>query len=162
MTNNGASSDLTVVRDGPIVGFPDVIERAKEMNWDAAPQAWLSATEQAVAEAEAPYQPRHPSGIEPTEFKALILQDKIEEKTPGGVIIPDDTKERDQYAAMTGGIVAASPLAFTYENWPQGARKPAVGDKVVFAKFAGATVKGRDGVEYRLVNDRDICAILTE
>lgn len=100
------------------------------------------------------------SGIQPTEFKVLILQDKIDNKV-GSIIIPDEAHERDQYAAMTGVIIAASPLAFTYEHWPEGAQRPSVGDRVVFAKYAGATVKGKDGVEYRLVNDRDVGAILT-
>jgi co-chaperonin GroES (HSP10) len=31
---------------------------------------------------------------------------------------------------------------------------------VLFAKYAGTTVKGRDGKEYRLVNDKDLGAVL--
>ena len=102
----------------------------------------------------------NPSGIAPTEFKVLVEPKKVEEKTKGGIIIPDEKLERDQYAAMEGVIIAASPLAFTYENWPDGARKPQVGDRVIFAKYSGAKVTGKDGVEYRLIADKDIGAVL--
>jgi co-chaperonin GroES (HSP10) len=129
---------------------------------------WDEVTTQAVEESGAPYRSppekvseQNPSGIQPSEFKVLILQDEVEKITKGGIHIPDEAHERDQYAAMTGVIIAVSPLAFTYENWPEGARKPSVGDRVVFAKYAGAVCKGKDGVEYRLVNDRDICAVMT-
>lgn len=103
----------------------------------------------------------HPSRIIPTEFKVLIKPDDVGDKFEGSSILrPDTVKERDQYAAMKGTLVAVSPLAFTYENWPEGERKPQVGDRVIFAKYAGATVKGADDVEYRLVNDKDVAAIL--
>lgn len=105
-------------------------------------------------------EPVNTSGIKPTEFKVLLRPKEVEEKTAGGIIIPDEKKERDQYAAQEGLLVAASPLAFTYEdNWPAEAR-PQVGQRVIFAKYAGASVKGKDGVDYRLVADKDIGAVL--
>lgn len=102
------------------------------------------------------------SGILPTEYKVLVQPIKVEDKTKGGIILPDETKERDQFAQMQGVLVAISPLAFTYANaddWA-GAEKPKPGDKVLFAKFAGAAVKGKDGESYRIVNDKDISAVL--
>ena len=125
--------------------------------------AWDEDVAKAIVEANAPFQRKlgpHPSGIVPTEFKVLVLPVTVAEKTKGGIIIPDEKLERDQYAAMEGVIIAASPLAFTYENWPDGARKPQVGDRVICAKYAGATVEGRDGVKYRLVTDKDVMAVL--
>jgi chaperonin GroES len=87
---------------------------------------------------------------------------KVDEKTKGGIILPDETKERDQFAQMQGVLVAVSPLAFTYadeKEWGLGS-KPKPGDKVMFAKYAGAAVKGRDGADYRIINDKDISAVL--
>ena len=135
------------------------------MSWKQtnAETAWAEDTERAVSEANAPFQRKpapHPSGIIPTEFKVLVEPKKVEEKTKGGIIKPAENVERDQYAAMEGVIIAASPLAFTYENWPHGARKPQVGDRVIFAKYSGAKVTGKDGVEYRLIADKDIGAVL--
>lgn len=100
------------------------------------------------------------SGINPTEYKVLIRQDRIEEKTKGGIIIPDEHKDRQQFAQITGELVAVSPLAFTYADW-NGATPPKVGDRVMFAKFAGADVDGKDGQKYRVCNDKDVTAVLT-
>ena len=102
------------------------------------------------------------SGINPTEYKVLISPIKVDEKTKGGIILPDEHKDREQFAQMQGILVAVSPLAFTYadqDSWGE-APNPKPGDKVLFAKFAGAAVKGKDGADYRLVNDKDIAAVL--
>lgn len=102
------------------------------------------------------------SGISPTEYKILVLPKIVEDRSKGGIIIPDITKERDQFAQMEGKLVAVSPLAFSYANeceWGA-AEKPAPGDRVLFAKYSGAVVTGADGKEYRLVNDKDVAAIL--
>jgi chaperonin GroES len=101
----------------------------------------------------------NPSGVYPTEYKVLIRPIEVDQKTKGGIIIPDETKERDQFAQMRGVLVAVSPLAFTYDDWKD-AKPPKVGDEVLFAKYAGAVVDGKDGKKYRLTNDKDIAAVL--
>ena len=100
------------------------------------------------------------SGINPVEYKVLIEPKKVDEKTKGGIIIPDESKDREQFAQMEGALVACSPLAFTYDDW-KNANPPKPGDRVLFAKFAGAKVTGKDGKEYRIVNDKDIAAVLS-
>ena len=66
----------------------------------------------------------NPSGITPTEYKVLIDPIEVEEKTAGGIFIPDEIKDRDQFAQQKGRILATSPLAFTYDEWPEGAERP--------------------------------------
>lgn len=101
------------------------------------------------------------SGIRPTEFKVVILPLDLGDKFKGtSLLMPDQTKDRDKFAQMEGTLVAVSPLAFTYADWPEGAQKPKVGDRVLFAKYAGAMVPGKDGVDYKLVADKDIAAVL--
>lgn len=105
----------------------------------------------------------NPSGINPTEFKCLVEPKPIEEVSRGGIIIPDMTKDHDKYAQIEGSIVAVSHLAFSYataDEW--GDKKPKAGDKILYAKYAGVRVKGKDGKEYVLVNDKDICATIEE
>lgn len=108
-----------------------------------------------------PVRPSH--GLIPVEYKVAVRP--VEEtgviKMKSGVqfIKPDDVKERDQHAAIEGVLVAMSPLAFSYEQWPEGARKPQVGDTVIFARYSGNTIKGADGVDYRIMNDKDVIAI---
>jgi co-chaperonin GroES (HSP10) len=98
------------------------------------------------------------SGIWPTEFNVLVLQKKTEDKI-GSIYLPDVSREREQYAEMEGTLIAVSPLAFTFERWPEGARKPQPGDKVIIAKYSGTRVVGKDGQTYLLTKDKDLSAI---
>jgi len=102
----------------------------------------------------------NPSGVYPTEFKVLIIPTEVSGMI-GNVHIPDEHKDRAQFAQMEGTLVALAPLAFTYDEW-KGIedQKPKVGDKVLFAKFAGFEYKGKDGKKYRVVNDKDVSAVL--
>ncbi len=96
--------------------------------------------------------------IKPIEFNVLIKPQEVEEKTKGGIILSDVTKEADRYAQQRGTIAAISPLAFSYADWPTGTVLPQVGDTVFYGKFAGTMVKDDDGTEYRLVKDKEIAA----
>ena len=102
------------------------------------------------------------SGIQPVEYKVLVKPKAVEEKTTGGLYIPDDTKQREQYGQIEGTLVAKSPAAFTfnYEGWPEGAKVPEVGDKVVFSRYEGNEIKGADGETYWLMADKAIAAVL--
>ena len=103
------------------------------------------------------------SGYEPTEYKVLVRRKEVETQSPGGIIIPETTQEKEKFATMEGQLIAASHLAFTYatdSEW--GNAKPKPGDKVLIAKYAGVTVKGKDGDEYVLVNDKDVMAFVKE
>lgn len=102
----------------------------------------------------------NPSGIQPTEFKVLILPTEVSGMI-GNIHIPDEHKAREQFAQQSGTIIALAPLAFTYDEW-KGVedQKPKPGDKVLFAKFAGFEHKGKDGKKYRVVNDKDVSAVL--
>ena len=107
--------------------------------------------------------PLNMSGINPIEYKVLIkpIEEKGFYELKGGTKLykPDETKERDQHAAMEGEIIAVSPFAFTYEEWPAEAAKPQVGQMAIYARYSGVTIKGFDGVEYRLMNDKDVIAV---
>lgn len=102
------------------------------------------------------------SGITPTEFKCLIDPKPIEQKI-GSIIIPETTRDAEKYAAIEGRIVAISHLAFSYATADEWAgKKPAPGQAVLHAKYAGVRVKGKDGREYLLVNDKDVIATIEE
>lgn len=93
--------------------------------------------------------------IKPVEYKVLIEPDNIEEKTAGGIILASVVKEKEQMAQVKGVLIDIGGNAF--EEWNE---KPKIGDKVYFGKYAGYIIKGNDGKEYRLCNDKDICAII--
>lgn len=99
-------------------------------------------------------------GIMPTEYNVLVAPEDTEEVTAGGIILTASTKETNDLAAQRGRLVAISPLAFSYADWPEDARKPHVGDAVVIAKYAGTLFEGRDKREYRLCKDKDVAAVV--
>jgi chaperonin GroES len=97
------------------------------------------------------------SGLQPVEYKILIEPEEVEQKSAGGIILADKTTDREKMAQVRGKLVAIGGNAF--EDWA--GRAPVVGDSVWYAKYAGFVLKGDDGVEYRLANDKDIAAIVT-
>ena len=99
------------------------------------------------------------SGIYPVEFNCVVRLDPAETKTPGGIIIPDSKAERDELAMDEGTLVAVSPTAWTYADWPEGARQPQPGDRVLFARYEGRIIE-RAGAKYRIVKDRSIIAVI--
>lgn len=102
----------------------------------------------------------NPSGIHPVEFNVLVRQDSVDEKSKGGLFKPHDVVEREKHSQTLGYIVAVSPLAFNEDVWPGGLDKPKPGDRVAFARHAGTFIDGLDGVEYRIVKDKDVVAMI--
>jgi co-chaperonin GroES (HSP10) len=112
------------------------------------------------------------SGITPTEFKVLVLPDESEVELRArrsGLVVPDEAAGQYRHAAVTGRIIAMSPAAFSYHDWPAGTPLPSIGDRVVYARYAGMRVNGRptrnekgheEAKEYRLLNDKDVAAVL--
>ncbi len=101
----------------------------------------------------------NPSGIRPVEFKLVVLPKQVEEVTKGGIIVPPTKVDTDKYATQEATIVAIADKAFSEADiW--GSNPPKVGDVVLFAKYAGLLRKGADGKDYRVLNDKDVCAVL--
>jgi chaperonin GroES len=103
------------------------------------------------------------SGIKPNGFNVLILPDAVEEKTAGGIYIPDDKKTKDEFATTDGTLIAVTKAAFAHitdEEWD--GTKPKPGDHVVFTKYAGFRKKGKNGKTYLLVKGEDIHATIEE
>jgi chaperonin GroES len=73
-----------------------------------------------------------------------------EEKTPGGIIIPDTAKEKPQ----KGTVVAVGPGK---KDEPTTVK---VGDKVLYGKYAGTEIN-IDGKEYLIMRESDIYAIIS-
>lgn len=106
----------------------------------------------------------NPTGIWPTEYKLLVKPKAAEEVTKGGIIMPQSEQDKQKFAQTEGVVVAVSPLAFTFATkaeWDAvGAKPPQPGQTVIYARHAGNWVKGKDGLEYLLLNDKDVNAII--
>lgn len=101
------------------------------------------------------------SGLEPMEYNVVIRMDPREEKTAGGIILPTTKTERDELATDEGTLVAISPHAFTYAEWPPGARMPRPGDRVLFSQYSGRLWK-RGEETFRILKDKDIVAVVAQ
>ncbi len=98
------------------------------------------------------------SGIEPTGGHLLVLPKKVEEVTAGGIIIPEDARDKEQQAATKGKLVAVGSSAWA--DLDDGTPWAGVGDKIVYSRYSGVTMKGSDGEDYVLINDVDVLARL--
>lgn len=97
------------------------------------------------------------SGITPVEYKVLVLPETVEEVTQGGIVLPSQTVDAEQTAEVRCTLVSVGGMAF--DDWKD-EHKPAPGDRVMVAKYSGIICTGDDKKEYRLINDKDILAIL--
>ena len=94
------------------------------------------------------------SGIYPRGDRILIKPEEIEKVTSGGIIIPDTEAEKYANAQTFGELVDVGPDAWSDYTEPFAY----VGERIMFAKYGGLKVTGKDGVEYRLSNDTDVTA----
>jgi len=92
--------------------------------------------------------------IRPLGDRVLVLRIDEEEKTPGGIIIPDTAKEKPQ----EGKIVAVGPGRVN-EKGERNALDVKAGDRVLFGKYAGNEIK-IDGVEHLIMQEDDILGIV--
>jgi chaperonin GroES len=99
------------------------------------------------------------SGLKPMEYNVVVEMDPVEERTESGLYLPPSKVDRDKLATEEGTLVALSPHAFTYAEWPTGASPPAVGDRVLIARYAGA-IHERAGKTFRVLKDKDIVAVV--
>jgi len=98
------------------------------------------------------------SGILPTGGHLLVLPEKVEEKTKGGIYLPETSREKEQQAATIGQLVAVGPSA--WKDLDDGTPWADVGDKVSYSRYVGVSMTGQDGESYVLINDNDVLAKL--
>lgn len=92
--------------------------------------------------------------IKPLADRVVVKKLDSEEKTLGGIVLPETAKEKPQQ----GEILAVGSGKFD-EKGNRQAMEVKVGDKVLFAKYSGTEVK-IEGVEYLILSERDILAIM--
>jgi chaperonin GroES len=120
------------------------------------------------------------TGITPSGNRVVVKPDDIETTTAGGIVIPETEAQKHAHAQSTGRLVAVGPDAWmhttkTVERLMDGQWKPVervttgysgpfakVGERVAFAKYGGLQVEGEDGEKYRILNDEDITARVSD
>ena len=91
--------------------------------------------------------------LKPLGDRVIIRVLEKEEKTKSGIFLPDTAKEKPQE-----GEVVAVGAGKVYDNGQRVALEVQVGDKVLFAKYAGTDVN-IDGVDHLVLSERDILDI---
>lgn len=92
--------------------------------------------------------------IRPLGEKVLIKRLDAEEKTSGGIVLPDTAKEKPQR-----GTVLSVGDGKLMDDGKRAKFQVKKGDKVLFASYAGTEIK-IDGEEYMLMDESDVLAIL--
>jgi co-chaperonin GroES (HSP10) len=93
----------------------------------------------------------------PTGWRIVILPYRGAEKSKGGIVLADQTREKQQVTTVCGYVLAVGDLAYKDEGkFPNGPWCEK-GDWVIFGRYAGARI-GLDGGEIRILNDDEILA----
>jgi chaperonin GroES len=95
-------------------------------------------------------------GFRPLHDRVLIRRVEAEEKTAGGIIIPDTAKEKP----MEGEVVSTGPGARGEDGKIQPMDVKA-GDRVLFGKWSGTEVK-LDGEDLIIMKESDIMGVLDQ
>jgi chaperonin GroES len=95
--------------------------------------------------------------VTPLGHRVLVKPVEIKNKTEGGLWKPEQTVDLEKGGVDKGTVMALGSTAYMAdqlggEPWVK------VGDKVVWARYAGKPVEDSDGTLYHLINDEDILA----
>ena len=91
--------------------------------------------------------------IRPLHDRVIVKRIEEEEKTKGGIIIPDTAKEKPQ----EGKVIAAGPGRFDDGKLiPLGVK---AGDKILCGKYSGTEIK-LDGEEHLIIREEDILGVI--
>lgn len=92
--------------------------------------------------------------LKPLGDRIVVKAVSAEEKTKGGIVLPDTAKEKPQ----EGEVIAVGP-GRVLDNGQRVAPEVKVGDRVIYAKYGGTEVK-LEGEEYLILRESDVLAIV--
>ncbi len=95
--------------------------------------------------------------LKPLGERVIVRPQSREEVTRSGIVLPDTAKEKPQ----RGEVLAVGPGRFDDEGEKRIPMDVKVGDKVLFAKYAGTEFKV-DDEELLILSEKDILAIINE
>ncbi len=92
--------------------------------------------------------------LKPLGDRVVLKPVEKEERTKSGIVLPDTAKEKPQE-----GIVEAVGTGRILDNGTKVPMELKVGDKVLYAKYAGNEFKV-DEIEYLIVSEKDVLAVV--
>lgn len=124
--------------DAPVSALPQRVHQ--NLQGEFIPARWAGA---------------NTSGLTPRGVNVLVKMDQMVARTSGGIILPDDTIEKQNAASETGCVFGVGPGVNA-----QGAGDLKVGDRIYIEKYAGIVARGRDGLMYRFVDERNVGGLI--
>jgi chaperonin GroES len=97
----------------------------------------------------------------PCGWRILVKVPEVAEKTKGGIILADMTKDNETILTMFAEVVRIGPLAYTRNDMLAGEPWCDPGDTVLISKYAGTRILV-DGVEHKILNDDEIQAVIPD
>ena len=92
--------------------------------------------------------------LRPLADRVLVQRVEAEEKTAGGILLPESAKEKPKE-----GVIIAIGDGKTLEDGSKSVFSVGVGDRVLFTSYAGTDVKYR-GEDYMIMREEDLLAII--
>jgi len=92
--------------------------------------------------------------IRPLDDRVVVRPEEAEEKTPGGIVLPDTAKEKP----ARGQVIAVGPgkLLESGKRAPLGLK---VGNRVIYGKYSGSEVK-IDGVVHNILRESEVLGVI--
>ena len=90
--------------------------------------------------------------LRPLEDRIVVKPLEAEEKTAGGILLPDSAKEKPQR-----GVVVAAGAGRLLDNGKRAEMNVAVDDEVIYGKYSGSDVEV-DGEQYKILRESDVLA----
>jgi len=90
--------------------------------------------------------------LKPLDDRIVVEPVEAEEMTAGGIVLPDTAKEKPQ----RGTVLAVGPGKLL-DNGERGALSVAIGDEVIYGKYAGTDIE-IDGLDVKLLRESDVLA----
>ncbi|MBN2120043.1 MAG: co-chaperone GroES [Candidatus Omnitrophica bacterium] len=92
--------------------------------------------------------------IQPLGDRVLVKPLEAEERTKGGIVIPDTAKEKPQEAKV---VAVGKGRRDGDKVLPLEVK---VGDKVLYGKYSGTEIRDKEGEDYLILREEDILAIV--
>lgn len=93
--------------------------------------------------------------LQPLADRVVVEPLSSEEVTKGGIVLPDTAKEKPQE-----GKVVAVGKGKVMENGQVAAPEVKVGDTILYGKYSGTEIKGKDGSTLLIMREEEILAIV--
>jgi chaperonin GroES len=92
--------------------------------------------------------------VRPLDDRIVVRPEEAEEKTKGGIVLPDTAKEKP-----ARGVVIAVGIGKLLEDGSRAQVTVKVGDRVIYGKYSGSEIK-IDGVAHNILRENEVLAVI--